>query len=338
MLKMTLRRGLALALLGGLVGAGLASAEDRSPEKILAEIKAVEMPKVPADRQDRKVVQAYVAQAQKALETKSALIGELYKVAPENVELPKLMPERWQALMMKPGGLDEAKAEIDRLAAGSKNEKLVAEASFFQVVVAFNEAGQEPDPAKLGPKVDAFVKKFPKDVRGEKLKGAIAKMTLAASGERRQKEGVGKPFEIAFVDAIKGGEVSSKTLMGKVVVVDFWATWCGPCVGEMPHMKELYAKYKDKGVEFIGVSLDAPKDQGGYDQLKEFVEKNKIEWPQYYEDKGAQSDFATGWGIKAIPSVFLIDADGKLATVEARGQLDDLIPAYLEKAKKAAKP
>ena len=71
-----------------------------------------------------------------------------------------------------------------------------------------------------------------------------------------------------------------KSLKGKVVVIDFWATWCGPCIGELPRMKQLYAEYHDKGVEFIGVSLDAPKDQGGLDKLKNFVAENTVEWPQ----------------------------------------------------------
>ena len=80
-------------------------------------------------------------------------------------------------------------------------------------------------------------------------------------GSRRQHESIGKPFDLEFTDAIKGSTVSMKGLKGKVVVIDFWATWCGPCVAEMPKMKELYAKYHDQGVEFIGVSLDHPKER-----------------------------------------------------------------------------
>ena len=116
-------------------------------------------------------------------------------------------------------------------------------------------------------------------------------------------------------------------------MVDFWATWCGPCVAEMPKMKELYAEYKDKGVEFIGVSLDQPKEQGGLDKLKEFVAKNEIAWPQYYQGKGWESEFSTSWGINSIPCVFVVDAEGNLSSVEARGKLETLIPEHLEKAK-----
>ena len=90
---------------------------------------------------------------------------------------------------------------------------------------------------------------------------------------------------------------------------------------------------RDKGVEFVGVSLDAPKEEGGLDKLKKYVAENQVEWPQYYQGNGWKSEFSASWGINSIPCVFLIDADGNLASVQARGKLEKLIPEYLEKAK-----
>jgi thiol-disulfide isomerase/thioredoxin len=348
------KRGAILFLGGLLASASVAMAQDRPADKILADINAVEMPKIPENRGDQKAIQDYIVKSQKAMEQKATLIGELYKAAPDNPELAKLLPQRWQARMQNP----ETMAEIDEVIAKSKNEKLVTEAAFSKVVMAFRKAGRNADADTLTPVADEFLKRFPKDERGAMILSSLASITKdeakkealakrlekgypdspavkAMAGERRLRDAVGKPFEISFEEALKGSQISSQTLKGKVVVIDFWATWCGPCVAEMPNMKKLYAEYKDKGVEFVGVSLDAPKAEGGYDKLKEYVEKNKIEWPQYYQGNGWESNFSASWGINSIPRVFLVDADGKLATTDARGKLETLIPEYLEKAKKA---
>jgi hypothetical protein len=106
-----------------------------------------------------------------------------------------------------------------------------------------------------------------------------------------------------------------------------------------PHCRCLYHEYHDKGVEFIGVSLDLPVDAGGLVSLKKFVKERNIPWPQYYlghdneriVSGAATDDFAEWWGINGIPTVFLVDAEGKLFSTEARGKLDTLIPLLLKK-------
>jgi thiol-disulfide isomerase/thioredoxin len=150
-------------------------------------------------------------------------------------------------------------------------------------------------------------------------------------------ENLGKPIDLEFTDAIGGRFVSIKQLKGKVVVLDFWATWCGPCVAEMPRMKKLYAEFKGRGVEFIGVSLDAPKEEGGLDKLKSFVAKNEITWPQYYQGDGFDGEFTTRMGVNMVPQLFLIDTNGNLASIDAQDKLDLLIPELLEKAKAGPK-
>jgi thiol-disulfide isomerase/thioredoxin len=345
----------------GLLAWSVALAADRTADKILAEIEAIKVPPAESSKEP-----AEVTKRLKLADQKAKLILELYKASPTNPELVRLMPERWHLRPSTVASNQTTKAEISEIISKNKNPKLVAEASYYKANLAVHNVGSTARLDDVLPLIDDFAKRFPKDERVpqllfqagstviEKSKKAdlfarvekdypdspaakkIAEQVKLASIPENISEMVGTPFVLEFTDAIKGTPISIAGLKGKVVVIDFWATWCVPCVAEMPNMKKLYAEYKDKGVEFIGVSLDQPKAQGGLDKLKEYVAKNQIEWPQYYQGNYWQSEFSSSWHINSIPCVFLVDADGKLASVNARGKLEKLLPEYLEKAKKKA--
>ncbi len=344
---------IAMVLGGCLVTATAVLAADRSADEILKELDAVQMPTFDASKsRDQDAVRDFLTRRQEVSEKRAALILELYKAAPDHPRVPKLMAERWSSMpSFGPAG-DALRKEIDDVLAHPPNDATKTEAAFMKArLLAFQRGGDTETSLDA---VSAFTKLAPKDPRGAQLlymlgrsvQGDEAKAKIEdrilddypetpyagmIRGARRQREAIGQPFELEFNDAIKGSTISMADLKGKVVVIDFWATWCGPCIAEMPHMKKLYAKYRNQGVEFIGVSLDVPKEQGGLEKLKTYVAKNGIEWPQYYQGNGWDSEFSKSWGINAIPSMFVVDPDGKLYSVEARGHLETIIPNLLKK-------
>ncbi len=132
------------------------------------------------------------------------------------------------------------------------------------------------------------------------------------NGPARRLGLLGSKMEI-FGKTLDGKEFDWASYRGKVVLVDFWATWCGPCLAELPNVKEAYEKYHDKGFEVVGVSLDDRRTA-----LDSFLEKNPLPWTQLHEDGG--SPMAEHYGINAIPFIALVGKDGKVISTEARGR------------------
>jgi len=104
---------------------------------------------------------------------------------------------------------------------------------------------------------------------------------------------------------LNGKQVSLSDFKGKVVIIDFWATWCPPCVTEIPHFIELYEQYKDKGFAMVGISLD----RQGVGVVNSFVQKYRVNYPILMAD--GQVDKAYG-GIMSIPTTFVIDRAGNI--------------------------
>jgi thiol-disulfide isomerase/thioredoxin len=141
----------------------------------------------------------------------------------------------------------------------------------------------------------------------------IRELESAFSGPGRRLGMVGSEMEV-FGKTLDGEDFDFSKYKGKVVLVDFWATWCGPCIAELPNVKEAYEKYHDKGFEVIGVSLDERRFA-----LDQFLEKNELPWVQLHEE-GGPNKLAAHYGVNAIPFIALVGRDGKVVSVEARGR------------------
>jgi thiol-disulfide isomerase/thioredoxin len=338
----------ALGVVSLIFCSALAADPPRDAEAILKEYATVKMPSFDgAKREDQAYVRQYMADRTKATAKQNELALEFYRAYPNDERAVDMMVKRWMNMRGEPKALEE----MEQFVKDNPNSPKKMDALFLRAMSVINSP--RPDLAKGQQYTEEFIQEYPKEERGANLLSMLAmhnhgkreaqlsiyrriaadyagtRSAKMAEGSIRREEAVGKPLELEFTDAITGKTVSMKALRGTVVVVDFWATWCGPCVAEMPKMKELYAKYKDQGVEFLGISLDMPGE--GLEKLKKYVEENEIGWPQYYQGQGWDSEFSQSWGINGIPALFVIDADGNVHSTEARGGLDSMIPELIKK-------
>jgi thiol-disulfide isomerase/thioredoxin len=127
-------------------------------------------------------------------------------------------------------------------------------------------------------------------------------------------------------DSPEGESINLSDLRGKVVLVDFWASWCGPCRRENPNVKRVYEEYKNKGFEILAVSLDRTKDR-----WLQAIEADGLPWLHVRDLKGWGNEVAQMYSVKSIPHTILLDAEGKIIARGLRGpQLEAKIAELLD--------
>lgn len=126
------------------------------------------------------------------------------------------------------------------------------------------------------------------------------------------------PVDLKFT-ALDGRQIDLAELRGKLILLDFWATWCGPCVKELPAIQAAYKKFHGRGLEVIGISMDS---RGSRERLVSFVTKRNMPWPQHYEgrkhNEGGNS-VAARFGVTSIPDMFLLDRNGMIVATKIHG-------------------
>ncbi|MBX7133080.1 MAG: TlpA family protein disulfide reductase [Fimbriimonadaceae bacterium] len=327
----------------------LQSLANRQGDALVRQINALKSPKwVEAKAVDPSYEAAWGKRYAVFLKKRNALIWKLYRVDPKHKKTADLLVERWMQFddpPLKPpqmaGYIKRVDADINKVLANKPNPAIVeaalaAKAQNDLYAVFFDPTSE----AKAIEGAQSYARRYP---NGERLKDVMIAACLAVSEEAkpaairrflekfpddplshrfvktlRQAKSIGQPVELKFVDAMSGKEWDMAAHRGKVVLIDFWATWCGPCRETIPELKELYSEYHSKGFEIVGVSLDDSEAKGGLKKLREFVQKSKMPWPQYHQGDAFDGKFSSEWGVMSIPTTFLIDKQGNLRVVNEK--------------------
>lgn len=214
-------------------------------------------------------------------------------------------------------------AKLDALAADKQNSTNAPQLVYMKAML-YLEVLKDLD--KGGSVMGQIVTNYPGTKYSESAAKVVAEIPQMKAAELKQEAArkiqdqlvPGTPFPDFSETSIDGKPLSVASRKGKVVLVDFWATWCAPCRGELPNVIKTYQKHHNDGFEIIGVSLDSDRDK-----LDTFLkQEDGMTWPQYFDGQGWGNKLAAQYGVESIPFAILIGPDGKIIGKDLRG--DDL--------------
>jgi thiol-disulfide isomerase/thioredoxin len=216
-------------------------------------------------------------------------LADAEKVAAKTATKTPQAPRSWAEIRPKIAAAPEDK-DLAKEAIGAVS--MLERSGSSEAVKAYQELGA------------IFAKSKDSQIAGEarSFDGIVRRLTLP-----------GKPIEISG-HLVDGSPVNVGALKGKVVLVDFWATWCGPCKAELPNVLVNYEKYHSRGFEVIGISCDEDKET-----LVKFIEEKKLPWPIVFQQPGEPS-MAGYYGITGIPTAILTNNKGEVVSLNARGE------------------
>jgi peroxiredoxin len=204
--------------------------------------------------------------------------------------------------------------QFDVLLAEHKGEKTDAVAEIlFMKATLYSEVFQD------AAKADELMKQLKSEFQGTHLVAALEQQEVAEAAAKKAQAALaaGTKFPDFNEQDVDGKPLSIANHKGKVVLIDFWATWCPPCRAEVPNVVATYKKYHSQGFDIIGVSLDQDRQK-----LSSFTRDNNMTWPQYFDGQGWDNKLAAKYGIQAIPATYLLDGNGMIIGKDLRG--DDL--------------